>query len=450
MRNAGKGKIAELVENFSQRADGNDDPLSPLLRSSYLVPGKVKIQNGRLRWDFRLPGGKASKRVTMTAANLRKLLGDFLELADSKASDAQIEDFARHWGVLGLCWHGLPRNHLPLHFPPRYAREQIELAAKSFRERATKVEAQKLGTGMAERFVKNRNIEEGKSWFRSEWPRAMSRIEHHCTISIEHLCAQVQGARWPCERKEDLWQRPDGEPLAAYRHFAQEAQTILKLAGDVREGKLGGKKDWEFLLHNWDSSRDTDFKVPDWLDGRDEEASGLFIRKYTLTTTINHWLEMTGVRPGISWFDEKASFTLLGPPLMFGVSPGENVLAFVALQMMLMVTRQVGFGQCSYCGKFFDLKPGQSASRGCYCPRHKDPRFYNQVAAKAYRTRNRTEPDRARRTRLTVQEVKNIRRDFDKWKAAEADFYRRYAEKYSKTERAIRKIIARDVWADIE
>lgn len=56
---------------------------------------------------FEISGPHDSHRVTPTFAMLSK----FVELADANLSNDRVLEFARRWGMLGLCHHGLPRNH---------------------------------------------------------------------------------------------------------------------------------------------------------------------------------------------------------------------------------------------------------------------------------------------------------------------------------------------------
>lgn len=67
------------------------------------TPGDVRTDGDQLLWTT-----PTWDRATASAAN-GTLLADFLGLAEADAE--QIADFARRWGVLGLCRHGLPRGH---------------------------------------------------------------------------------------------------------------------------------------------------------------------------------------------------------------------------------------------------------------------------------------------------------------------------------------------------
>lgn len=66
------------------------------------APAMVELVGDRLVWSNR----PWPRRVDQTP---RRLLTDFLELADKP--DIAIRDYARRWGVLLICKHGLPATH---------------------------------------------------------------------------------------------------------------------------------------------------------------------------------------------------------------------------------------------------------------------------------------------------------------------------------------------------
>jgi hypothetical protein len=80
-----------------------DDPGDSNLTPDYiLVPGVVSFSAGRLRYE-RSRGQRKSPTP--------RILDGFLRLAD--ATDEQITKFAKRWGPLYLCEHGLPASHNP-------------------------------------------------------------------------------------------------------------------------------------------------------------------------------------------------------------------------------------------------------------------------------------------------------------------------------------------------
>ena len=92
-----------------------------------LLPDYVKLVNGRLLWSL------------STTENLRwaepdgRLLENFARLA--QAPDVDIEEFARTWGVLGICKHGMPHTHnpspVPIHVAGTLTERQLALLLAS-------------------------------------------------------------------------------------------------------------------------------------------------------------------------------------------------------------------------------------------------------------------------------------------------------------------------------
>jgi hypothetical protein len=74
-----------------------------------VIPASVSLNGRRLNWqhdsDPWSPEGRRAKIVVPGAT----MLEDFTQL--DSGSDLAIERYARKWGVLGICRHGLPRTH---------------------------------------------------------------------------------------------------------------------------------------------------------------------------------------------------------------------------------------------------------------------------------------------------------------------------------------------------
>jgi hypothetical protein len=77
------------------------------------APGsRLEVVDGAIVWVT----GKKVPDGGLVAPDFR-LLDEFVRLADPIASDGQIVAFARAWGQLDLCPHGLPRTHDPNSIP---------------------------------------------------------------------------------------------------------------------------------------------------------------------------------------------------------------------------------------------------------------------------------------------------------------------------------------------
>jgi hypothetical protein len=88
------------------KIDSRDGITQGDLISSWPIPVEVKIKNDELLvWRF----GKSSDWVKPSSNKFLDLLHQFLNLKELW----EIRDFAREWGALGICKHGLPASHIP-------------------------------------------------------------------------------------------------------------------------------------------------------------------------------------------------------------------------------------------------------------------------------------------------------------------------------------------------
>src|SRR5216683_1815600 len=73
----------------------------PLATKGWLVPKSVEIRRKRLFYEISFPF-----RIVRPGPGL---LAEFVQLADGEGE--RIVRFAKEWGVLRLCKHGLPSPH---------------------------------------------------------------------------------------------------------------------------------------------------------------------------------------------------------------------------------------------------------------------------------------------------------------------------------------------------
>ena len=89
---------------------GDVFPDRPMQSGRLFVPQKIQVDGDSLTWSWVppwVPQGD-EKRVTYRQAK-PGMLADFIRLHD--ANDETILAYARKWGMLGLCEHGLPCSH---------------------------------------------------------------------------------------------------------------------------------------------------------------------------------------------------------------------------------------------------------------------------------------------------------------------------------------------------
>jgi transposase-like protein len=79
----------------------------PLALADWLRPDVVEVEGEWLRWEYSDKGRGFGAHIRMGPG----LLAEFPKLAD--ASPSAIRNYARRWGVLKICAHGLPCGHNP-------------------------------------------------------------------------------------------------------------------------------------------------------------------------------------------------------------------------------------------------------------------------------------------------------------------------------------------------
>ena len=90
-----------------------------------VIPNVIEIDGGRLHWDI------DDDRPIEQPEPGQGMLNEFLTLQD--ADDEQIGAYARRWGILGVCHHGVPASHAAfanaVERPCRLLREETDLYA---------------------------------------------------------------------------------------------------------------------------------------------------------------------------------------------------------------------------------------------------------------------------------------------------------------------------------
>lgn len=86
----------------SELRDADGRLVRPAASRNLSVPVVIELAEDRLLWES-VPGRRTASRP--------ELFEEFVRLADRPAES--IRDYARRWGVLGICKHGLPLTHNP-------------------------------------------------------------------------------------------------------------------------------------------------------------------------------------------------------------------------------------------------------------------------------------------------------------------------------------------------
>ena len=179
-----------------------------------LVPGVVELDGSRLWWS---ESAETSRRPGA-------VLEGFLELAE--ASPELIRDYARQWGLLKICRHGLPCSH---HATARAAADTVS-AVNLVNSCAAK-----------HQILKRRNAQE----FLRELRLALAAREADSAGCEPLRPGQTSGL----PKKAYAW-----EPIELWRTFSHQARSILEIADRLKQRKVGDPSDWAVALYGvWSS-----------------------------------------------------------------------------------------------------------------------------------------------------------------------------------------------------
>ena len=98
------------MRSFDELADPDGRLSRPLRTRGWDVPKPIELQDKALRW-----GSGPNPKYERVRLPLAKVLTDFTGLA--QADDLRVLKFARRWGPLKLCEHGVPHCHPPFYWP---------------------------------------------------------------------------------------------------------------------------------------------------------------------------------------------------------------------------------------------------------------------------------------------------------------------------------------------
>ena len=285
-----------------------DAELDRALPGELLVPEVVELEGERLWWA----GSVRTRRLRPG------LFQRFLDLAEAPAP--KIRDYARRWGVLGICKHGLPASHNPdlRHVGQPWTGPKPILMAIAMHHRLSHQE------------------------------RTTARFIEDAAEALQPLTERVVGCR-PLGWDERDARLPVGalawEPIDPWRLFSRQAHAILKIAERLKDGKVGNAADWQTVYTRSGKS------APWWDQQVDVEC-------LQLARVLNEWVSLGNVRPRISWRSA-------GSPEIHLVGP--NLFSAIALQLTFAVAGSDGVAVCSGCGRaHLPSRRGRTEQRN-YC-----------------------------------------------------------------------------------
>lgn len=179
---------------------------------------------------------------------------------------------------------------------------------------------------------------------------------------VLHLCKQHLrpiGHSPGCEPLQSKT-HDEGEPVSAWRLWAQQAAAILNISQRLDENQLGKSEDWQVLY-------DTGYgygplKLPwHYTDHQERYSEKREIRKRNtekrdIAYLINEWLAAGSVRPNMEWQSRIPLITL----------SGDGLFGALAVHLLELSGRYVLAG-CSECRKFYNPTRRPKPTQRRYC-----------------------------------------------------------------------------------
>jgi hypothetical protein len=304
----------------------------------WFVPEDIAIRRDRICWR---PTTPSPEFPGFTYAYTKRgpgpgLLEQFVALGD--APDEDILRYARHWGVLVICRHGLPASHSedckPMALP---------------------------GRG---RYVFWEPIE---SW------RYFAR---HANAVLEAAAATYNDQVIDTAIKDQLawsWSRDPKDSRARTpvvplgRHDSGVRAALLAPRGPHREMRLERslyllherKNIWEHLFADLESdSTDMAMRPP-------RKAETLTRQRAFVSYAVNCWLNWGRARPQIDWHGPTPTIELTTG----GIMPmyADRLSGALALQLAYAVASSEGVATCFACGRFYTPARRPAAGRRSFC-----------------------------------------------------------------------------------
>jgi hypothetical protein len=283
------------------------------------VPPFVKLDGDRLLYTWEPHGLRRRDRRRI---ELGRMLDAFLRIQDGHG----VLRFARRYGVLRICEHGLPASHqllAPVRYePPLFVPDPEGL------------------WGVAGRTM-------GSDWL----PIA--------------LCEPLREGQ---ERFSGLY----WDPIDRWLAYAEQARAMLNIGRKLHGKESTTVADWSalgelFPIHPHGITEEVLGKVqrPPW-----------GIRRY-LAMAVQGWLQLGGVQPTLNWWADSPA-VVLEPSFLDGWTFGA-----LAVQILMLVAQAYALATCDGCGTVYPrtCRPPNPGLRN-FCPKCGGERGQGKVAAK--------------------------------------------------------------------
>lgn len=317
-------RSAAVFPDSAGTSDGERDRRLP---GVLVVPSVVEVTDGGWLW------WSEPFRERRTGPGL---FAAFVELAT--APDIHIRDYARRWGVLRICRHGLPASHNP---PKPHNTAPHGVSATSV---LNSVAARFGALSTHSEFLKHAGAA------LADWQSQYAPTECR-PLGLDRTKNEL------VPKAALAW-----EPIESWRLFAGQAVSVLQIAHRLRGGKVGLPADWQRVYGL------SGQQAPWW----DQHVD---VERLILARVINEWLALGGVRPSLSWSRPDPDVQLFGA----------NLFSAIALQLAFAVSGRDGIAVCSACGRPYlptrrpkagqrryckpcrmDGAPGRDAQNDCY------------------------------------------------------------------------------------
>lgn len=304
------------------------------------------------------------------------MLEGFLKLA--AASDDQILEFARRWGPLGICEHGLPHTHWPLNtwdaYAARWVAEDPE-APKSSQEESERAreipcfQAAPITVAMRTASTARVPPDDDYEAYRLAFTRPFCEP---CGFSEQH----GRGGR---------------EPLQTWRRFSEEANAILKLAAllHTRRGVVQAP------------ARLADLALSGASDEPEESDSNVWTDWRWVQSGLARWIGYGNVRPSVVLEGGSPTISLgsanslveeemfiNGDRTGFFFANWCGLFGALATQLLLTCQNRGGFAYCTECQSFYEPRRRPRRGERSFCDDCRPKR--SKYAARDLRERRRT------------------------------------------------------------
>lgn len=326
--------------NYRFNALGRPLDLPPLH-----VPAEITLDldGSQLLWTNTSPTGERAVQLKRPAPDMLDRFIRLTEIPDDRLSKAVLA-FAKRFGPLYLCErHGLPSSHNRQRLPDPIQRQICQPSRPSPRELATL----RPTTGEAERH------------------------------------------RWYAE------------PIAEWRRLANEALTMLIIAGELREQRRprselwpalarlfheGESEHWPVLARLFNESKSEHWPALARLlreGGGELGPEDMAAQVAALEAAVDVWLQWSAIRTQFVW---KST----APALRHVPSAPYNLFGTLALHVATSISAlKGGVYQCANCGEWFPAKRKAVAGRKTYC--------YKETCGKRAADRDAKRRQRARK-----------------------------------------------------